>query len=304
MKKIPVGATIAHAYGFAFGKFPAVLRVTAPALVLQLALSLFMIGRMIPALEAIEAKDPSAFSLLGPVLLLYPLAFILFFVQFTSVTELALGQVMDASWFHFPLGKKMWRLLGGFIMAVLAIAGLLLAAGLVAWLMAVLVSSALSAASPVAAKAIAGLLALLAILACYCGLIFVVVRFFFLLAPVNVAEARLGVGRAWLLSRGNFWRAFLVTLAIVLPITILEYVFIFAAVGFPPMPQGGGAQAYETARLAWQTSILSTIWRHWYISLPVFAVIMVLYLGAGCAAQVFAYRKLTEDEALAPVAAD
>ena len=303
MKKIPVGATIAHAYGFAFGNFPAILRVTAPALVLQLALSLFMIGRMIPGLEAVEAKDPSAFSLLGPVLLLYPLAFILFFVQFTAVTELALGQAMDASWFHFPVGKKMWRLLGGFITAVLAIAGLVLAAALVAWLLAVLISFGLSAAAPQAAKTIAGLLALLAILACYCGLIFVAVRFFFLLAPVNVAEARLGVGRAWLLSRGNFWRALLVTLAIVLPIAILEYVFIFAAVGFPPMPQGG-PQAYEAARLAWQVSILSAIWRHWYIALPIFAVIMVLYLGAGCAAQVFAYRKLTEDEALAPVAAD
>jgi hypothetical protein len=56
--------------------------------------------------------------------------------------------------------------------------------------------------------------------------------------------------------------------------------------------------------LAWQITVLSAVSRYWYIAIPLFAVMMVLYLGASCSAQAFAYRQLTEDESSAPVAAD
>jgi hypothetical protein len=301
--KIPVGATIAHAYRFAFGNFPTVLRAMALPLVLQLGLSIVMINRVVPALTAMQTNDPAAFSLLGPVLLLYPVALILLFVQFTSVTEAALGGPAR-SWLYFPIGKKMWRLVGGFVLAALAIIGLAAAFVIAGYLVLLVLGVVLKASAPDAAKAVIGLAAAGLILAAYGGLIFLVVRFFFLLAPVSIAEQRLGVGRAWLLSRGNFWRAFLIVLAILIPVVVVEYAAMFAVAGWPPMPRGGGHQAIQAARLAWQITALSAASRYWYIAIPLFAVVMVLYLGAGSAAQAFAYRKLTEDEASVPVAGD
>jgi hypothetical protein len=301
--KIPVGATIAHAYRFAFGNFLTVLRAMALPLAVQLVLSIVIIDRTLPALKAMQTNDPSARSLLGPVLLLYPIALVLFFVQFTSVTEAALDQPAK-SWLYFPIGKKMWRLLGGFVLAALAIIGLIAAFVLAGYLLLLPVGGVLTVSAPRAAKAVIRLAAAVVILAAYGGLIFLAVRFLFVLAPVNIAEQRLGVGRAWLLSRGNFWRAFLIVLAILIPVVVVEYAAMFAAAGWPPAPRGSGYQAVQAARLAWQTTALSAASHYWYIAIPLFAVVMVLYLGAGCAAQVFAYRKLTEEQISTPVAAD
>jgi hypothetical protein len=240
------------------------------------------------------------------VLLLYPIVLVLFFVQITAVTEVALGQPAGPSWFHFPIGKnkKMWRLLGGFVTAALAITGVAAAFAVGGYLLLLLAGLALKAAAPNVATAVIGLAAAILILAAYGGLIFLVVRFFFLLAPVNIAEQRLGVGRAWLLSRGNFWRLFLIVLAILLPVAAVEYGLMFAVAGLPPMPHGAGPQAMQAARLAWQVTALSAAVRYWYIAVPIFAALMVLYLGSGCAAQAFAYRALAEGETSAPVAAD
>src|ERR1700744_978046 len=82
MKKIPVGTTIAHAYGFAVGHFLPVLRALWIPLLLQLAVVLVLSRRMALLFAAIEAKDPSAATLAGPVFLLFCLAVILFAAQY------------------------------------------------------------------------------------------------------------------------------------------------------------------------------------------------------------------------------
>src|SRR3954468_15539491 len=112
MKKIPVGATIAHAYRFAFGDFLTLLRHIWLPLAVQLGLTLIMAQHLIPLLRALAAKDPSATSLLGPVLLLYPVVMILIFAQFATVTKVALGPRRDIPLIDFPFNKDMWRLLG------------------------------------------------------------------------------------------------------------------------------------------------------------------------------------------------
>jgi hypothetical protein len=138
----------------------------------------------------------------------------------------------------------------------------------------------------------------------YGGAIFVAFRFLFLLAPVNIAEQRLGIGRAWQLSQGNFWRSFLIVLSILLPMIVVEYAVIFAAIGLPPMPHGEGPQAFEARRMEWNIAIMQAMLTYWYIALPLFALLMVVYIGTCCGAQAFAYRKLTESETSSPVAAD
>jgi hypothetical protein len=46
------------------------------------------------------------------------------------------------------------------------------------------------------------------------------VRLTFLLPAVVVAEERIGLGRAWELGGGNFWRMFAVVIAVFVPVAI------------------------------------------------------------------------------------
>lgn len=302
MNRIPVGATIAHAYRFAFGDCLKILRASWIALALQFVLSFFMVQRMTGFMTSLMARDPSAIGQIGPLLLIYPFAIILFLVQITAVTELALNPGKPVGLFNFPIGKPTWRMAGAFIIATLAIAAFLLAFVIAVFTLGFIVKMAgLS-------KAVAAIAFLLVVLVGYGGVIYVVCRFYFLLAPVTVAEERIALGRAWKLTSRNFWRIFLIILAIFVPVMIAEYAVIFAAVGLPPvLPHGTGLeamQALQHAKLAWNLAMFAAIQKYWYLALPFFVALIIFWLGTSCAAQVFAYRKLTEDEGLVPVAGD
>jgi hypothetical protein len=304
MKKIPVGATIAHAYRFAFGNFVTVLRVIWIPLAVQLALSILLLTRTAQFLSATQAHDPAAPSLFRPLLLLYPIFLVLFFMQLLLATEIALNPHSEPSGFHFPLGKKLWRLVGGFLMAGLAILALMIAAILGSYLLGILVQAGINTMPPAGAKLASAFATLIFFFLGLGGIIFVGVRFLFLLGAVNVAERRLGVGRAWLLSRRNFWRAFAVILVVAFPFTVVNYGAMFALAGMPQIPHGATVEAVQAARMAWNIKAISAMAASWYIVLPAYGILIVLYFGAGCSAQAFAYRALTEDEGLAPVAGD
>ena len=298
MTKIPVGATVAHAYRFAFGDFVTILRGIWLPLAVQLGMTLLLTQRVIPLFRAFEARDPSAISLLGPILLLYPVVLVLFFAQIATVTRIALGPRREMPLIDFPFGKDMWRLAGGFIVAGLAIIAILLAFAVAAGIVGFLLSAA------GVGKAILALLVALLIAIGYGGAIFMAFRFMFLLAPVNIAEQCLGLARAWQLSRGNFWRSFVIVLAIMVPAVVVEYAVIFWAVGLPPMPHGEGVEAFQARRMEWNIAMMQAMVNYWYIALPLLALLMVFFMGTSCGAQVFAYRKLTEDETSTPISAD
>ncbi|MBA2587570.1 MAG: hypothetical protein H0U98_02995 [Alphaproteobacteria bacterium] len=305
MRKIPVGATIAHAYHFAFADFLTVFKAIWLPLAAYAALSIPMMGRMMQLMASLGARDPAALSAIGPLFLLYPFLLILIFMQFLAVSEAALGVRPNDSWFYFPLGKKLWRLIGGVLLALLAIIALMLCYALIAFVLGFVLNTVLkSFVSAAMATGLTGVFAALLFLVAYGVLIFLTIRFFFLLAPASIVEQRLGVGRSWQLTRGNFWRAFLVTLSIVLPLVVIEYAAIFSFAGFPAITPGMSPQAVQAANLAWNIALFSAIVRYWYIIVPAVTVVLVLYFGAACGAQAFAYRALTEDEAAAAVAFD
>jgi hypothetical protein len=299
VKKIPVGATIAHAYRFAFGQAPTLLRAIWLPLLIQLAVVFFLMQRMALFMAATQAHDPSVTTLVGPLLLLFLLAVILFFVELTAAMETALGNPPQ-TWFYFPIGKKMWRLLGGFLAALLSVAALAVIAFLVVLLLSFGLDIILKAA-PASRPAVAVLAGVLVAVYGY-GLFFFAIRFLFFLAPSNVSEPTLGVARAWHLSAGNFWRVLLVILAILIPISVINYAYGTALAGFPPASHGMSKEAAQAAEIAWRVAELNVMASHWYLTLPLTAVLMLFQLGAGCAAQAFAYRALTENEASAPVA--
>lgn len=300
-KKIPVGATIAYAYGFFFRQFGSLLRALWLPLLAQLVVAYFLTKRAALFLAAMQAKDPSAITLFGPLLLLMPLAVILFFVQLTAAMETAMGEA-PAGWFSFPIGKKMWRLLGGFVAGLLAILAVGIVALLPLWLLVFLLQLA-SKGAPHNADLFA-LLYLLLTLVYLALLVFCAIRFLFLLAPSNLSQASLGVVKAWHLSAGNFWRALLVVLFILVPVWVVDQAFTIGIAGFPPPAKGTSQQAVEAAEAAWRIIELNALASHWYVTLPLIALLMLFQFGTGCAAQVFVYRALAEGEASVPVASD
>lgn len=301
-KKIPIGATIAHAYRFVFGNALAVFKAIWLPLLAQVAVAFLLMRRIALFLAATQAHDPAAISLFGPLLLLIPVALLFFFAQFTAATELALGRPAQ-SWIAFHFNKPMWRLLGGFLFGAAAIAALAIALFLAGLLLALGIDPLVKAwpGLRLAAAVAAGLM----VVAYVCSFFFFSIRFLFLLAPVNVEEQRVGLRRSWQLSYRNFWRILLISLAIAIPVAIINQLYAFWLTGFPPNPSAGASKEVRDAlQTAWQITQLNAMVSRWYLSLPLMGLMMWFQLGAGCAAQAFAYRKLTEDDGLAPIAGD
>jgi hypothetical protein len=301
-KKIPVGATIAHAYRFVFGNALEVFKAIWLPLVAQMAVAFLLLKRIALFMGAIQAHDPAAIGLFGPLLLLIPLALLFFVAQYTAVTELALGRP-SSSWVAFHFNRPMWRLLGGLLATIGTIAALaitLLLALLALSFCLDLLMKALPGSRPVVAVLVGLMVAAYGLSFFFFG-----VRFLFLLAPVNVEEQRLGVRRSWQLSHRNFWRISLITLAIAIPIGLVNQAFGFWLGGFPPSPPSGASKEVRDAlQTTWQIAQLNRMVEHWYLTLPLTALTLWFQLGAGAAAQVFAWRKLTEDDGLAPIAGD
>jgi hypothetical protein len=305
MSKIPVGATIAHAYRFAFGSFVDIFLCTWAAAVLQAALSILLMRQMGTLMQGLLARDPSVVTQFAPLLLLYPLAFFLLFVQVTAVMELALGQLPGRRLFHFPAGRPVWRMIGAFLFALVAILVLIIGGMLAVAAVGFLLRTALGGLAPGMARGIIAICVVLAFLAGYCGLIYALVRLTFLIPPVTIARKRIDLVTGWKLTRRNFWRIFLVLLAILLPFFIVEYAALFAAGGMPPLlPKNMSAdaqQAFQQAKMAWQLGLITRLSAAWYITVPVTMVLTMLLLGLFSGAQAFAWRALSGS---APVARD
>jgi len=65
----------------------------------------------------------------------------------------------------------------------------------------------------------------------FCVLVYASIRVSFFLAPVVVGEEKIGIGRAWALGGGNFWRIATVMICTVLPIAIVAAIATHFAIG-------------------------------------------------------------------------
>jgi hypothetical protein len=121
MKKIPVGATIAHAYRFAFGDFLKILSVIWLPLAILWVPGLLLQSRMMALSSQFVSHDFSGFAHIWPLLfLLYIAMFIFMFMQIVGIARLALGLREGASWFYFALDRPLWRLMGSLLLVFLA----------------------------------------------------------------------------------------------------------------------------------------------------------------------------------------
>jgi hypothetical protein len=311
MKKIPVGATIAHAYRFTFEDFPRILGVMWPSMLLMWVPYIILRPQMMALSAQMASQNISGLGELWPAFVfLYPMMLILIAVQVIGIAQLALDRHKGPSWFYFSLGMPVWRWIGSLL--------LMIAVMIVGWLVVVLADVAVGAllrafigsAGNGTLTAILGLLIVVFILATLCALFYCWIRLSFLFTPVIAAdEEGFALGRSWTLGKGNFWRMFAILVVIFGPFLVLEFIFIFefALRGLPALPAHASpaqAAAYQAAVNAHTVNMMNTINHYWYIAYPVGTAFMVVFYGLAVGAQCFAYRALTEDEASAAVAFD
>jgi hypothetical protein len=128
MKKIPVGATIAHAYRFAFQEYLNIAKVAWLPLVLTYAGMIPVQVQMTALPAAIAAHDFSAITMPVPlIVLIYAASMVMSLMLITGVFQYALGQSEAKNrWYYFSLGRPMWRVLGAIGLMILALLGLIL----------------------------------------------------------------------------------------------------------------------------------------------------------------------------------
>lgn len=303
MSKIPVGATIAHTYRFAFRDFLKILgTVWAPWTVTAIG-GFFLLPRLMAVLAALGKDDTAtAFQLSGPLLLFLPIAAFLYLVQIAATVELALQSPPRQAWFRFRVGKSVWRLIGAYLLMLLVYVGVWIAsilASIAIGLIAVAIATA--AAKTLVQTIVAGSTYFTGVLI-YAAFIYVTVRLAFLIAPVVVAEEKISLGRAGNLVHGNFWRLLLVFLATFLPFWLLQRILLAVLVPrdlvqvAPPGASPEMKAAIFAHAMNWFVQLLGEARDYWYIVYPLGLIWWVLYLGAICGAQSFAYRALAPEQ--------
>ena len=311
MKKIPVGQTIARAYGFAFRDFVKILGVMWLPMAVMWLPGIFIQQRMLALQAQMGPGNLNVFREMGLFLVpFYLVMFFLIFMQVIGIAKLALGIKKKPDWIFFSAGKPVWRLIGTCLLLIVAmIVGWLamLLGGFLTGFVAGLLNKAVNNTGvhwAVAAVAIVILAAL------WCAYIYAFFRLAFLVVPVIAAEEQgFALARSWTLGLGNFWRIFLIALAVVLPFLVLEFVFLFGfmfrGIPFPANPKDPAqSMAFQIAMNARMLEMIQGMYHYWYLTFPLFIVVIVLFYGAYVSAPCFAYQALIEGKASDPVAAD
>jgi membrane-anchored glycerophosphoryl diester phosphodiesterase (GDPDase) len=206
-----------------------------------------------------------------------------------GVLRHALGEKTRTTWIWFSLGTRVWRMVAATLLYLAVYCGLEIVASIIIGIVAAVMTQ-IPGLPPVAAGVVTGVLSLAAILA---G-IYILLRLFFFLPAVVVAENKVGVARAWDLGRGNVWRMVAVLVVVLLPVALVFGILFYATVL--------GTFAIEAARMhpqgpAQALAVLKEL-------LPLLPVILGVYLLAAiaCTGLVYgamgaAYKAVTAPEA-------
>ncbi len=228
MKHVPVGRSIAHAYGFLFGGIVTVVSLSWVAAVFFAALRRAMFA-MDPVVMPLAAHPQAALvhaaAFVGALLLICAVA--------VPLTRTALGERPEWTLAHFVIGGRELRLFLALIrlyliliaviaLCVLGVAGAAMGAkaALAQW------PAVAKSGVPVEAVARGVSIAIAVIVALYISL-----RLSFFVYPVAAAEPHASLRRAWSLGGGNVLRILAVVLAIVVPVYALVIAAEYALMG-------------------------------------------------------------------------
>jgi hypothetical protein len=283
MAKIPVGPSIAYAYGFAFAHAARLLRLTALPLILMM-LAIFVVYAVFP-----QAMNPGAAQFSpGPLFatwgIMMPAMIIGTTMILVGVTEEVLVSGLPPGTFYFSFGRPAWRLAGGFVLriATFCLAMFLI---LIVWtLITVAVRQSAGESAPILQAVLFVMLMLV--------MAYLWQRLLFFAAPVAVAEGAIGVRRSWRLARGNVLRSFIVVMAVVLPWMVLymaAYGWFFASA----MPSIGGDGATPAELGALYMERARELQSYWYVTVPVGTFLSAFFYAMPAAAAAYAYKSMT-----------
>lgn len=294
--KIPVGATIARAYGFAFGNIVNNLgAIWIPAAILYALAYLFHAQYMSATLNLMTHDPLLMLTGMRFLLVAFVVSFVLLTAQIAALTKEALGLRTGNPFLQFPFGAAMWRLIGAwllyFLVMIVIYVGAILA-GIAGGAIVAIAGAQMGATG----KLITGLVVLAYVIVVLCGFFYIAIRLSFLLGPVTVAEQRVSLIRAWQLGRGNFWRMFAIFLSFFIPLLVLEFAFLYATYGnafLPPLhatPDEMAAFMHHQQEVSRQVMLMSE--KFWYIIYPAGLLFGLIFYGLISGAGVFAYKAL------------
>jgi hypothetical protein len=230
MNKVPVGASIAHAYEFLFGRFFQIIGTAwLPALLYGLGVYVMLSG--MHGWMPVHAAPPSMLAGMA----LWGVASAVFFIAIRSVlgislTQEALGVRKDLTLAHFVVGPRELRLFFGYVryylLFIVLYLAVLLACGAALWA-AKAYGAKLAVSGHPLAMPLAGLLAVVLVVSFALSML----RLFFLLAPVASAEHRTRLSRAWEISRHSTWRILFVCIGTVLPLMVAASAALYFLIG-------------------------------------------------------------------------
>jgi len=244
--KIPVTRTIQAAYRFTYTQLGAIIGLIWLPMVLVTVMGFFVQQHYYAA--AADAFASNNFASLGPamvsLLFYFVAALLLYSMMYVPVVQLVQGTRKEGALVHFAFGPLEWRLFRGLVGLV---AFLILPVALARLLFTTAQSfvSTLHGLPPLLSSQGPTVLAALADL----GILYIGLRFAFLLPAVAVSEEGPILARTWKLSEGNFWRILGVVLATVGPVALAAATVEFLVTGPAMMPSLTNSSAMAAAEL-------------------------------------------------------
>lgn len=306
MHKIPVFETVAHAYGFATGRFLRILGIVWAPLAVSIAVGLMampgFMGNHIP-IDDVDAIQRNAMRI-TPFVWVFSL--IIRAMIGVGVTELALGKRGGAAFVYFSLAAPVWRLIGAWLLFILAM--LFIYIGLIVFTVLVGIAGGFAVKALALAKGTeivaTGALVLFCALLFFGALIYVMARLAFLIPPVVVNENKIDLARGWELTRGSFWRIFCIGLAIFVPLIVVQIAAVIAVFGVDFLHRFAdilhaallrqvGEEAMRQQMEAWSLALRARSLQVWP-TISAFALLFETFAyGLLYGASAFAYREVT-----------
>jgi hypothetical protein len=307
MEKIPVGETIAHAYGFAFREFPKLLGIVWAPLAVSIAVGLMITPGFFS--NHVDLNDQGAVERFSMQML--PLSLLILLpiraMIAAGVTEQALGMRTGTTFVYFSIGAAIWRFLALWLLVIVSmivlVIGLAIAAGIVIAIGGIVLGQFLHGAS---AETLSLLGAFAFILLFYGALIYLVVRLTFFIPPVVVAEKQIDLARVWQLSHGNFWRIFAVGLAIYVPLLLIMGAVMVAIYGpvlfqisnvFSLAIHNASQSTVQTQVQAWSHALQMRALAVWPYNAAFQLLFGTVSYGLTYSASAFAYREVLPSSA-------
>jgi hypothetical protein len=181
---------------------------------------------------------------------------------------------------------------------IVLVIGIAIAGGLLFALGAVALGTVLHGAAATAAGILGGAALVLFL---YGVMIFLAVRMTFFIPPVVVAERKIDLARVWQLTHGNFWRIFIIGLALVIPLGLIVLAAVVALYGptlfhvfdiFTLITHRAPQPVIQHQMEAWSVAIRVkglTLWPVWSVFQLIFGTFSY---GLLYSASAFAYREI------------